>query len=107
MTDLVATDPALKTPITFCEIFPPDDFPLYFYRDPKAPDLNVDVPQLDLEAVRDAGVLWLTVTGLSQEPSRAAHHAAVDARGAPQAHGRWISTIGRCSGSPPLRRGPR
>ena len=20
------------TPVTFCEIFPPDDFPLYFYR---------------------------------------------------------------------------
>lgn len=25
------------TPLTFCEIFPPDDFPLYFYRLPKAP----------------------------------------------------------------------
>ena len=24
----------LPTPITFCEIFPPDDFPLYFYRYP-------------------------------------------------------------------------
>src|SRR5206468_2694986 len=28
----------LPTPVTFCEIFPPDDFPLYFYREPKAPD---------------------------------------------------------------------
>ena len=80
-TDLVATDPALATPITFCEIFPPDDFPLYFYRAPKAPDMNIDVAQLDLDAVRGADVLWLTVTGLSQEPSRAAHHAALDARG--------------------------
>ncbi|MGF6824118.1 5-dehydro-2-deoxygluconokinase [Microbacterium sp. ZKA21] len=80
-TDLVTTDPALPTPITFCEIFPPDDFPLYFYRSPKAPDLNVDVAQLDLDAVRRADVLWLTVTGLSQEPSRAAHHAALGARG--------------------------
>ena len=26
---------------TFCEIFPPDDFPLYFYREPKAPDLEI------------------------------------------------------------------
>ena len=24
--------PGLPTPVTFCEIFPPDDFPLYFYR---------------------------------------------------------------------------
>ncbi|MYS52293.1 5-dehydro-2-deoxygluconokinase, partial [Streptomyces sp. SID6013] len=28
---------AYPTPVTFCEIFPPDDFPLYFYRRPKAP----------------------------------------------------------------------
>ena len=29
------------TPVTFCEIFPPDDFPLYFYRKPSAPDLQI------------------------------------------------------------------
>ena len=29
------------TPVTFCEVFPPDDFPLYFYRHPKAPDLEI------------------------------------------------------------------
>jgi len=77
----VATDPSLKTPVTFCEIFPPDDFPLYFYRDPKAPDLNVGPADLNLDAVREARVFWLTVTGLSQEPSRAAHHTALKARG--------------------------
>lgn len=77
----VKIDPALKTPITFCEIFPPDDFPLYFYREPKAPDLNVATEELDLDAVRAARVFWFTVTGLSQEPSRAAHHAALEARG--------------------------
>lgn len=76
----VATDPTLKTPITFCEIFPPDDFPLYFYREPKAPDMNIDAGQLDLDAVRGADLLWLTVTGLSQEPSRSAHHVALEAR---------------------------
>lgn len=77
----VAVDPRLPTPITFCEIFPPDDFPLYFYREPKAPDLNVDDAQLDLDAVRDAGVLWLTATGVSAQPSRDAHAAALLARG--------------------------
>jgi len=77
----VVVDPDLKTPLTFCEIFPPDDFPLYFYREPKAPDLNIDFSQLNLDAVRAAGVLWLTVTGLSQEPSRSAHVAALNARG--------------------------
>ena len=33
----VTAVPELPTPVTFCEIFPPDDFPLYFYRYPKAP----------------------------------------------------------------------
>lgn len=77
----VTEDPNLKTPVTFCEIFPPDDFPLYFYREPKAPDLNIALDDLDLGAIRAAGVFWFTLTGFSQEPSRAVHHAALEARG--------------------------
>lgn len=71
----------LPTPVVFCEIFPPDDFPLYFYREPKAPDLEIKTEELDLEAIRDAKIYWATVTGLSQEPSRGAHFAAWEARG--------------------------
>jgi 5-dehydro-2-deoxygluconokinase len=80
----VATDPTLNTPVTFCEIFPPDDFPLYFYREPKAPDMNVDAAQIDLDAVSAARIFWLTTTGLSEEPSREAHHVALAARGRAQ-----------------------
>jgi len=70
----------LPTPVTFCEIFPPDDFPLYFYRWPKAPDLEIYPGELDLEAIKEAGVFWVTVTGLSEEPSRTATLAALEAR---------------------------
>jgi 5-dehydro-2-deoxygluconokinase len=77
----VVVDPEHPTPVTFCEIFPPDDFPLYFYRRPKAPDLQVRPEDLDLAAIRDAGLFWATVTGLSEEPSRSAHFAAWEARG--------------------------
>jgi len=70
----------LPTPVTFCEIFPPDDFPLYFYRWPKAPDLEIRPEELDLEAIQAARVFWVTVTGLSQEPSRSATLAALEAR---------------------------
>jgi 5-dehydro-2-deoxygluconokinase len=70
----------LPTPVTFCEIFPPDDFPLYFYRFPKAPDLEIREEELDLDAIRAAKVFWVTVTGLSQEPSRSATLAALRAR---------------------------
>lgn len=71
----------LNTPITFCELFPPDDFPLYFYRTPIAPDLVINADELDFDAIREARIFWSTVTGLSQEPSRSAHHAAWAARG--------------------------
>jgi 5-dehydro-2-deoxygluconokinase len=77
----VSAVPGLPTPVTFCEIFPPDDFPLYFYREPKAPDLEIRRDELDLDAIRAARVFWVTVTGLSQEPSRSATLAALEARG--------------------------
>ncbi|MEY3686975.1 MAG: hypothetical protein RLZZ73_833, partial [Actinomycetota bacterium] len=70
----------LQTPVVFCEVFPPDNFPLYFYRKPKAPDLEIKTAELDLEAIKNAKLFWATVTGLSEEPSRAAHFAALDAR---------------------------
>jgi 5-dehydro-2-deoxygluconokinase len=77
----VSAVPGLPTPVTFCEIFPPDDFPLYFYRFPKAPDLEISPEELDLEAISAARVFWATVTGLSQEPSRGATLRALEARG--------------------------
>jgi 5-dehydro-2-deoxygluconokinase len=73
--------PGLATPVAFCEIFPPDDFPLYFYgRVPKAPDMEIRAEELDYDAIRAARVFWVTVTGLSDEPSRSATLAALEAR---------------------------
>ncbi|SDO10781.1 5-dehydro-2-deoxygluconokinase [Cryobacterium flavum] len=79
--EFVSGVPDLNTPVVFCEIFPPDDFPLYFYRAPKAPDLVINADELDLEAIKNARIYWSTVTGLSEEPSRSAHFAAWQARG--------------------------
>ncbi|MFG2793982.1 5-dehydro-2-deoxygluconokinase [Streptomyces sp. NPDC048419] len=76
----VAPVAARPTPVTFCEIFPPDDFPLYFYRQPKAPDLEIHTEELDFFAIRATRVLWITGTGLSEEPSRSATLAALKAR---------------------------
>jgi 5-dehydro-2-deoxygluconokinase len=70
----------LPTPVTFCEIFPPDNFPLYFYRQPKAPDLEIYTRELDLDAIAAADIFWVTGTGLSAEPSREATMAALEAR---------------------------
>ena len=76
----VGTHPSLRTPVVFCEIHPPDDFPLLFYREPQAPDMTLAAGDLDFDAIRDARVFWTTGTGLSAEPSREATLAALAAR---------------------------
>jgi 5-dehydro-2-deoxygluconokinase len=77
---LVGTDPELRTPLAFCELHPPDHFPLLFYRQPSAPDLQLREDELPLDAVVSARILWTTGTGLSAEPSRSATLAALRAR---------------------------
>ena len=69
----VVVNSSYPTPVTFCEIFPPDHFPLWFYRKPSAPDLQIEPGHVDFDAVRAARLLWLSVTGLSEEPSRSTH----------------------------------
>ena len=72
----VVVNPDFNTPVTFCEVFPPDNFPLFFYRQPTTPDLEIGVDDLP-EEVATARILWLTVSGLSVEPSRSANHEAL------------------------------
>jgi 5-dehydro-2-deoxygluconokinase len=76
----VGTHPTLRTPVVFCEVHPPDDFPLLFYREPTAPDMTLSADELDFDAIRAARVFWTTGTGLSAEPSREATLAALAAR---------------------------
>ena len=76
----VGTHPTLRTPLVFCEIFPPDRFPLLFYREPKAPDLELELSDLDLEEIAAVPLFWTTGTGLSQEPSRSTQLAALAVR---------------------------
>ena len=79
-TRWVGSDATLPTPLVFCEIFPPDRFPVYFYREPKAPDMNIARDELDLAAIAAAPLFWTTGTGLSDEPSRTATLAALEVR---------------------------
>jgi 5-dehydro-2-deoxygluconokinase len=76
----VGTDPELRTPVVFCELHPPDHFPLLFYRQPTAPDIQLRLDELDLEAIQRARIFWTTGTGLSDEPSRTATLGALEAR---------------------------
>lgn len=76
----VGTHPALRTPLAFCEVFPPDHFPLLFYREPQAPDMTLTEDEIDFDAVASIPLFWSTGTGLSAEPSRSTTLAALAAR---------------------------
>ena len=65
----VTTVPDLNTPVTFCEMFPPDDFPLYFYRDPIAPDLVINADELDLATEQTAACVHALLPDLMREAS--------------------------------------
>src|SRR5947209_19888006 len=71
-------DHTLNTPVVFCEIWPPDRFPLLFYRTPTCPDWELTANDFDLEAVANAPVLLASGTGLARENSRRAQMAALE-----------------------------
>jgi 5-dehydro-2-deoxygluconokinase len=66
----LATDPYWLTPPTFCEVWPPDRFPITFYRKPTAPDWQLSPDDFDADEVANAPLLYATGTGLAQSSSR-------------------------------------
>lgn len=81
----VGTEPALHTPVVFCELNPPEDPPLLFYRDPVAPDLVLRERDVPWDLVGDVPLLWVTGTGVSVEPGRSTQLAMLRRRGRPAA----------------------
>src|SRR5216110_2698898 len=73
----LAVDARLRTPPTFCEVWPPDRFPITFYRYPTAPDWQLLPEDFDAEEVAGAPFLLATGTGLAQSPSRETTLAAL------------------------------
>jgi 5-dehydro-2-deoxygluconokinase len=76
-TRFLAVDPYWLTPPTFVEIWPPDRFPITFYRRPTAPDWQLSDGDFDAAEVADAPLLYATGTGLAQSPSRETTLAAL------------------------------
>ena len=69
-TRFVGVDPSLKTPLAFAELDPPEDPNIIFYREPRAPDMNLTIGDLDIDVVCDASILWIPASRMSDEPSR-------------------------------------
>jgi 5-dehydro-2-deoxygluconokinase len=76
----VVTNPHCATQVSFCEILPPDDLPVWAYGSPPTDDLETTAGDIDLDAVRDAELLWMSASGLYEEADRASHFAALEAR---------------------------
>ncbi|MFJ7218176.1 5-dehydro-2-deoxygluconokinase [Amycolatopsis sp. NPDC098790] len=77
----VGTSPDLQTPVVFCELNPPADPPLLFYRSPLAPDLTLTDDDVPWDVVESVPLLWVTGTGVSAEPARATQRKILEARG--------------------------
>jgi 5-dehydro-2-deoxygluconokinase len=80
-TRRLSVDPHWLTPPTFCEIWPPDHFPITFYRRPTAPDWQIALTADELAELAEAPVLFATGTGLAQSPSRETTLALLAAHG--------------------------
>jgi len=79
--EFVGTAPDLLTPVVLCELNPPADPPLLFYRLPIAPDLTLTEADVPWDVVEDVPLLWVTGTGVSVEPARATQWKILEARG--------------------------
>ncbi|MFF2549637.1 5-dehydro-2-deoxygluconokinase [Nocardia sp. NPDC058058] len=76
----VGTAPNLQTPVVFCELNPPADPPLLFYRAPIAPDLTLVDDEIPWDVVDSVPLLWVTGTGVSAEPGRTTQRAMLERR---------------------------
>jgi len=79
-TEFVSTDADLLTPVVFCELDPPEDPSLFFYRKPRGAEMNISSAELPMDAVRAAPLFWVTGSGFAEEPSRSATMDALAAR---------------------------
>ena len=76
----ITTDPELLTPVVFCELLPPDEPSIYFYREPRGPDMNVSVADLPADAIRSVPLFWTSASLFAEEPSRSAAMEALRLR---------------------------
>ncbi len=79
-TRWVGVHPELKTPLAFAVLDPASDPHVFFYREPRAPDQNLSVDDVDLDVVRDVAVLWIPASCVAWEPSRSTIGAVLDTR---------------------------
>jgi 5-dehydro-2-deoxygluconokinase len=79
-TAWIATDPTYRTALAFCEAWPPDHFPITYYRTPSCPDWEITFDDFPLDEAREIPWCLLTGTGLARSPSREVHFVLAEER---------------------------
>jgi 5-dehydro-2-deoxygluconokinase len=69
-TRFVGVHPTLPTPIVLAAMNPPEDPWFVFRREPKAPDLELRLDDVDRQLARSVRLLWISAGALADEPSR-------------------------------------
>ncbi|MEM8926174.1 MAG: 5-dehydro-2-deoxygluconokinase [Actinomycetota bacterium] len=65
----VSVDPHYRTPLAFAEMEDPAEPALTFYREPKAPDMELRADDVDAQVVAEVPILWIPASRFSAEPS--------------------------------------
>jgi 5-dehydro-2-deoxygluconokinase len=74
-TSWLGLDPTYPTGLAFCEAWPPDHFPITYYRTPTCPDWEITFDDFAIGEARSVPWCLLTGTGLARAPSRDVHFA--------------------------------
>jgi len=68
-----------RTPLTFCELWPPDRFPVTTYRCEHSPDWDVELSAAEVTALSTARAVVATGLALAREPSSSSVFAVLGA----------------------------
>ena len=66
----VTTHPTLATPLAFAELNPVEEPNIIFYRQPRAPDIEIQPEDFADAPIEDVEILWIPASRFSDEPSR-------------------------------------
>jgi 5-dehydro-2-deoxygluconokinase len=80
-TRFVGSHPTLRTPLAIAAMDPPEDPKLVFYREPSAPDEEIELEERHLDAARSAEIFWVAGSCLSGRLTGPTTRAMLEARG--------------------------
>jgi 5-dehydro-2-deoxygluconokinase len=66
----VTTHPSLATPLAFAELNPVEEPNIIFYRQPRAPDIEILPEDFADAPIEDVEILWIPASRFSDDPSR-------------------------------------